>query len=252
MRILLAILLSHRPRFRPRRRVHWTPLSTGVAARLRGVSAVSDRVAWASGTNGTVLKTTDGGTTWARLIVPGAEKLDFRDIDAVDDKTAYVLSIGSGELSRIYKTSDARPHLDRAVRQSRPEGVLRRDGVLGREARRGGQRRGRWSVRHPDDQRRRQVVGARAAGSAAAGAAERRLLRRERYERDRRRAEPRLGRHRRRERSARPALERRRPHVGVGAARRSTPARRRASSRSPSATRRTASWSAETTRPSPP
>ncbi len=85
----------------------WTPLSTGVEARLRGVSAVSDQVAWASGTNGTVVRTTDGGTTWSKLMVPGSEKLDFRDIDAVDDRTAYVLSIGSGELSRIYKTADA-------------------------------------------------------------------------------------------------------------------------------------------------
>ena len=71
------------------------------------MSAVSDRVAWASGTNGTVIRTSDGGTTWQRLAIAGAEKLDFRDIDAVDDRTAYALSIGAGELSRIYKTSDA-------------------------------------------------------------------------------------------------------------------------------------------------
>jgi photosystem II stability/assembly factor-like uncharacterized protein len=85
----------------------WSPLSTGVTARLRGVSAVSDRVAWASGANGTIVRTTDGGATWTALAVPGAAKLDFRDVDAIDDKTAYVLSIGTGELSRIYKTTDA-------------------------------------------------------------------------------------------------------------------------------------------------
>ena len=85
----------------------WTSLSTGVTARLRGVSAVSDRVVWASGASGTVIRTTDGGGTWATLKVPNSEKLDFRDIDAIDDKTAYVLSIGPGEQSRIYKTSDA-------------------------------------------------------------------------------------------------------------------------------------------------
>jgi photosystem II stability/assembly factor-like uncharacterized protein len=85
---------------------HWTPLSTGTSARLRGVSAVSDAVVWASGTNGTVIRTTDGGSTWTTRAVPGAEKLDFRDVDAVDDNTAYILSIGPGELSRIYKTSD--------------------------------------------------------------------------------------------------------------------------------------------------
>jgi photosystem II stability/assembly factor-like uncharacterized protein len=87
--------------------LEWTPLSTGVTARLRGISAVDDRVVWASGANGTIVRTADGGLTWTTLHVPGAEKLDFRDIDAVDRETAYVLSIGPGDLSRIYKTSDA-------------------------------------------------------------------------------------------------------------------------------------------------
>jgi photosystem II stability/assembly factor-like uncharacterized protein len=84
----------------------WTDQPSGVTARLRGVSAVSDRVAWASGSAGTVLRTGDGGKTWQPMDIPGAEKLDFRDIDAVGDQIAYVLSIGSGESSRIYKTID--------------------------------------------------------------------------------------------------------------------------------------------------
>jgi photosystem II stability/assembly factor-like uncharacterized protein len=84
----------------------WSALSTGAAARLRGVSAVDDRVVWASGSGGTILRTTDGGASWQTLAVPGAEKLDFRDVDAIDANTAYALSIGSGELSRIYKTAD--------------------------------------------------------------------------------------------------------------------------------------------------
>jgi photosystem II stability/assembly factor-like uncharacterized protein len=84
----------------------WTPLTTGTSARLRGVSAVSDRVAWASGTNGTVIRTADGGLSWQRLTVPGADKLDFRDVDAVSEREAFVLSIGPGEQSRIYKTRD--------------------------------------------------------------------------------------------------------------------------------------------------
>jgi photosystem II stability/assembly factor-like uncharacterized protein len=85
----------------------WTEQRSGVTARFRGVSAVSDRVAWASGSNGTIVRTADGGATWQRLSVPDAEKLDFRDVDAVSDDTAYALSIGNGESSRIYKTSDA-------------------------------------------------------------------------------------------------------------------------------------------------
>ena len=84
----------------------WTPQLTGVNARLRGVSAVSHKVAWASGSAGTVLRTTDGGDTWKQVAVPNAAKLDFRDIDAFSAKVAYILSIGNGELSRIYKTTD--------------------------------------------------------------------------------------------------------------------------------------------------
>jgi photosystem II stability/assembly factor-like uncharacterized protein len=54
-----------------------------------------------------VIRSADGGTTWSRLEIPDSSALDFRDIDAVDDRTAYVLSIGDGDASRIYKTSDA-------------------------------------------------------------------------------------------------------------------------------------------------
>ena len=73
---------------------------------LQAVSAVSERVVWVSGHRGTVLRTTDGGATWERLIVPDADTLQFRDIHAIDERTAYVLSAGPGPLSRIYKTTD--------------------------------------------------------------------------------------------------------------------------------------------------
>ena len=84
----------------------WTMQTSGVNARLRGVSAVNERVAWASGSGATVLRTTDGGTVWRKLDV-STDALDFRDIDAIDEQTAYVLSIGNGPASRIYKTTDA-------------------------------------------------------------------------------------------------------------------------------------------------
>ena len=84
----------------------WLTQSSGTTARLRGVSAVSATVAWASGNNGFYLKTTDGGAKWEAATVPGAEALDFRDVDAFDADTAYLLSIGEGDRSRIYKTTD--------------------------------------------------------------------------------------------------------------------------------------------------
>jgi photosystem II stability/assembly factor-like uncharacterized protein len=73
---------------------------------LRGISAVSEKVAWASGARGTVLRTIDGGTTWETLVIAGTDSLDFRDIQAFDQNTAFVLSIGAGDQSRIYKTAD--------------------------------------------------------------------------------------------------------------------------------------------------
>lgn len=76
-------------------------------ADFRGLCAVNDMIAWVSGTKGTVGRTTDGGKTWQVLAVPGAEKLDFRDVEAFGESTAYALSIGPGEDSRIYKTTDA-------------------------------------------------------------------------------------------------------------------------------------------------
>lgn len=85
---------------------HWTVQTSGVSGRLRGVSAVDERVGWASGSGSTVVRTADGGVTWQKLTVT-TDQLDFRDIDAIDARTAYVLSIGNGPASRIYKTTDA-------------------------------------------------------------------------------------------------------------------------------------------------
>jgi photosystem II stability/assembly factor-like uncharacterized protein len=84
----------------------WIKQSVDTTASFRGLSVVNEKVVWASGTGGTVIRTIDGGKTWNVIVVPGAEKLDFRDIEAFDASTAYILSIGNGESSRIYKTTD--------------------------------------------------------------------------------------------------------------------------------------------------
>jgi photosystem II stability/assembly factor-like uncharacterized protein len=83
----------------------WHAESSGTTAELRGLSVVSDTVAWASGAKGTVLRTTDGAH-WQAMQVPDAEKLDFRDIHAIDAKSALVMSAGPGALSRVYRTDD--------------------------------------------------------------------------------------------------------------------------------------------------
>jgi photosystem II stability/assembly factor-like uncharacterized protein len=98
----------------------WANQSSGSKVRFRGVSAVNSKVAWASGQNGTFARTTDGGETWRAGTVAGASELDFRDVDAFDAKTAYLLSIGEGEKSRIYKTTDGGAHWTMQFKSSRP------------------------------------------------------------------------------------------------------------------------------------
>jgi photosystem II stability/assembly factor-like uncharacterized protein len=83
----------------------WVPLTSGTTANLRGVSAKGQTV-WVSGTKGTVLKTTDGGITWLSVSPPGVADLDFRDIEAIDDRTAFIMGSGEGPKSRMYKTTD--------------------------------------------------------------------------------------------------------------------------------------------------
>lgn len=81
-------------------------LSTLQDCNLRGISTPSEKVAWASGSNGTFLRTIDCGTFWEVGRIPNCEKLEFRDIKAFDADTAYIMSSGSSEDSRIYKTTD--------------------------------------------------------------------------------------------------------------------------------------------------
>jgi photosystem II stability/assembly factor-like uncharacterized protein len=95
--------------------------SSGVSARLRGISAVSEQTAWASGARGTILRTVDGGRSWQPQSIQGTELLDFRDIDAMSERVAYALSIGPGQSSRIYKTSDGGTHWDLQFANTDPE-----------------------------------------------------------------------------------------------------------------------------------
>ena len=84
----------------------WHDTPTGSTASLRGLSAVSANVAWASGSVGTVLRTTDRGATWQSVGPPGTETLQFRDIEAFGPNKALIMAAGVGTDSRIYRTTD--------------------------------------------------------------------------------------------------------------------------------------------------
>jgi photosystem II stability/assembly factor-like uncharacterized protein len=88
----------------------WQMQDSGTTSSLRGIDSVDGTIAWASGSEGTVLRTIDGGAHWTRCAVPDASKdgatLDFRGVQAWDSDTAIVMSSGPGEKSRLYETKD--------------------------------------------------------------------------------------------------------------------------------------------------
>jgi photosystem II stability/assembly factor-like uncharacterized protein len=101
----------------------WDIQDSHSATNFRGIHAVDDTIAWASGTEGTVLRTLDGGAHWQKCTTPpGAEKLDFRGIWAWDANSASVMSAGPGDLSRLYRTTDGCAHWIEERKNSEKEG----------------------------------------------------------------------------------------------------------------------------------
>ena len=84
----------------------WIPVPTGSDQQYRGLDAVDKRTAWVGGSDGEVLRTTDGGKTWQDVSPPDTAGLLFRDVEAQSARRASVLSIGEGDASRIYTTND--------------------------------------------------------------------------------------------------------------------------------------------------
>jgi photosystem II stability/assembly factor-like uncharacterized protein len=79
---------------------------SGTLNRLQAISPVNAQIAWASGTGGTYTVTRNGGATWKAGVVPGAETLEFRDVEGISGQEAYLLSAGTGTDARVYHTED--------------------------------------------------------------------------------------------------------------------------------------------------
>lgn len=101
----------------------WEIQASHSAANLRGIHSVDGSIAWASGADGTVLHTVNGGAVWEKCTVPlGAENLDFRGIWAWDANNAIVMSAGPGDQSRIYGTTDGCAHWTEEAGNSEKDG----------------------------------------------------------------------------------------------------------------------------------
>lgn len=94
----------------------------GGKPRFQAVSVVNEAVVWVSGTDGQFARSLDGGQTWQKGQVKGGESLQFRDVHAVNEQVAYLMSAGEGTASRIYKTIDGGKTWEMQFQNAAPEG----------------------------------------------------------------------------------------------------------------------------------
>ena len=71
---------------------------------IRGLAVPNTNTIWASGSEGSIAKSVNGGTDFEWMQVPGYESRDFRSIHAWDDKEAIIVAIEAPAI--ILKTKD--------------------------------------------------------------------------------------------------------------------------------------------------
>lgn len=116
-------------------------LDSGRNTSIRGLSVVNNKIAWLSGSNGWVAKTTDGNHfEWQQI--KGFEKVDFRDVEAFSKNEAIIVSAGSpayiletqdgGKLWKtVYQNNEPEIFLDGMDFWNRKDGIVFGDPIYG-------------------------------------------------------------------------------------------------------------------------
>lgn len=100
-------------------------LQSSTTASFRGLSVVDDSVAWVSGSQGTLLRSVNGGKVWNTVQVPGFEKADFRTLYAFDSLNALIGNAGSPAV--LLRTENGGKTWTEVYRNAHPDAFL--DGV---------------------------------------------------------------------------------------------------------------------------
>jgi photosystem II stability/assembly factor-like uncharacterized protein len=112
------------------------PQNSGVVSSFRGLAVRNKQEAWVTGSDGTVIRTTDAGVTWKRVAVPDSEGLDFRDVEVLADRTIVLMSVGKDAASRILRSSDDGATWKQVLVNQDPDGFF--DGMAFDEERKTG------------------------------------------------------------------------------------------------------------------
>ena len=105
----------------------WEMQKSGVTTSIRALCAVDEKVCWFGSAKGTIARTTDGGKTWKRFVVEGAEEVEFRDVEAFDANRCIAMSVGEGTASRVYRTTDGGETWKLVFQNKAPRGFF--DGI---------------------------------------------------------------------------------------------------------------------------
>ncbi|PIB36781.1 hypothetical protein BFP72_15915 [Reichenbachiella sp. 5M10] len=93
-------------------------------ASLRGISVYSQDIIWVGGSGGTLAKTTDGGSTWTRVVIPDTDTMDFRDVEVLTPTEIVVMSAGEGTKSNLYRSEDGGESWDLVYANRFPQGFF--------------------------------------------------------------------------------------------------------------------------------
>ncbi|GAB3331946.1 hypothetical protein GCM10027429_10810 [Marivirga atlantica] len=104
-RIWLVILLINITIAKAQKNYKLDTLSSGTSALIIGLDALDENNLWASGTNATILFSSNAGNTWETFHFEQADSLQFRAIKAISSNEALVMSAGEGPASQIFKFS---------------------------------------------------------------------------------------------------------------------------------------------------
>jgi photosystem II stability/assembly factor-like uncharacterized protein len=85
----------------------WIPVKIPTSASFRAMKSIGNHI-WAGGTQGTFGHSSDAGKTWKFMQIPGAEKLDFRDLVILTEQEVLLMSAGPSEEGKasIWRTDD--------------------------------------------------------------------------------------------------------------------------------------------------